>query len=101
MMILYKALVLLLIALIVTGIFGVGYKVGENNSFYVGCWRDVSDSERAITIRVEGRQIKEIINTCRHELCHEIDYRIRGETSDNETFANECKPEDYIWERLD
>lgn len=90
---------LLLFAIIVLSI-----KMGmiiQDRYTTLGCWRKVSDTERFILIRTEGRAIEDILGTANHEICHEIDFRIRGTAINNETFADECNPEDYISESFD
>jgi hypothetical protein len=75
---------------------GRGYP-NSKNYMLLGCWKTVTETNRSITIRVDDRSIEEIIDTCRHETCHEIEYRLTDESSQNETFAKTCNPEDYLY----
>jgi len=77
-------------------------KTENENYVSVGCWKKVTETNRAIAIRVEKRDIEEILDTARHEICHEIHYRLNRETFKDlpkerrEKFADECNPEDYL-----
>lgn len=79
-----------------------GVILEEKNSMYVGCWKKVSETNRAITIRVENQSLEEIKDTLRHEFCHEIQYRTNDSyrslnKEQKEKFAKSCNPEDYLF----
>ena len=94
----YNIIFILLLFLLAFSAFQVGRSYPDNKKWLsVGCWQKISETNRSIIIRVDGRPIKEIINTCQHENCHEIEYRLTNEISQNETFAETCNPEDYLY----
>lgn len=71
-----------------------------NNKLYVGCWQSIKNSERNILIRVDNRELSEIEDTARHEICHEIYYRLNNKTTprdENERFAETCNISDYLY----
>lgn len=96
---------LTLFLIIITSFFaGVSYEKiynGEGPDF-TGCWRKVVTSHRSIAIKTDGREINKILNTARHEICHEIFWRIyKSNYSDytreeKENFAINCRPEEYL-----
>lgn len=92
-------IMLLIIALILSFILGaIISPEGINKRDYpIGCWKIIEEKNRSIIIQVDNQNIEEIIDTARHEICHEIDYRIKGKnySKGNETFAKTCNPEDY------
>lgn len=59
----------------------------------LGLWQDQTDGQRIIRIRVEDRQINEILQTMKHEMAHEIYYRVAEvyNQEDSETFAQYCE----------
>lgn len=63
----------------------------------IGCWKLISETNRSMIIQVNNQKIEEIIDTARHEICHEIDYRRNGNTvMHDEDFAENCNPEEFI-----
>ena len=69
------------------------------NYIPVGCWREVSSGERAIAISVSHLDIEELEDTLRHEVCHEIYYRLTSgdyTVQETEDFADGCIIKDYI-----
>jgi len=85
--------------------FFLGYKFGEDDLISVGCWKEVTKTNRSISIMVNNRDIEEIIDTARHEICHEIDFRLMDYNAtewnnkgheEKEEFANTCNPEEYL-----
>lgn len=95
----------LLIVMLCFSIFIIGISFGKygnsKENLYLGCWKKTSESDRAITIRVNDIEIEEILDTARHEICHEIHYRLNRTGFDNTTieereqFAETCEPENY------
>jgi len=77
-------------------------KLEESKTITVGCWKKVSDTNRSIAIRVDNRDMEEILDTARHEICHEIHYRLNKTEFigipkvEREAFANSCVPEEYL-----
>ena len=99
--ILIEIMVLLLIG---SGFFiGYKYRADNDNLISVGCWKEVTKTNRSIAIMVSNRDIEEIIDTARHEICHEINFRIIdynvtmwNDLVDKEEFARNCNPEEYL-----
>ena len=63
----------------------------------IGCWRRL-DSDRLILIKTQDLSIREIGNTLRHEVCHEIYWRLNNKTfyrEETEEFAKDCIISDY------
>ena len=80
----------------------VGAKLEESNKITLGCWKKVSLTNRSIIIMTNDRDIEEILDTARHEICHEIHYRLNKNNftnfskEDKEMFAINCNPEEYL-----
>ncbi len=78
------------------------YEREKNDVFIYGQWYLYSDGEKFIQIRTNNVDVLQIIETARHEICHEIYYRrileIGEEYSsdDSEKFAEDCNPMDYL-----
>jgi len=79
-------------------------KYGED-LITVGCWKPITETNRSIAIMVAGRDLEEIIDTARHEICHEIDFRLMDynttewnnkDKKSKEEFAKNCNPEVYL-----
>jgi hypothetical protein len=95
---LYNFIFLFLLFALAFSSFQVGRGYPDSKNYMLlGCWQKVTETNRSITIRVDERSIREITDTLRHELCHEIEYRLTNESSQNETFAKTCNPEDYLY----
>lgn len=94
----YNIIFIFLLFLLAFSAFQVGRNYpGDKSYMLLGCWKTVTETNRSITIRVDGRSIEEIIDTTRHELCHEVEFRLTNKSSQNETFAKICNPEDYLY----
>lgn len=84
------------------------YVYTQNKDFYnyvyenidiLGLWTISIAGERIITVRVENYTLEQISDTLRHELCHEIYYRLNYSQENKlivEKFANNCNPYNYI-----
>ena len=95
----YNIVFLMLLFILIVCSFQIGrfYPHYDERSWIIlGCWK-ISETNRSILIRVDDRDIEEIIDTQRHELCHEIEFRLTNKSSENETFAKTCNPEDYLY----
>ena len=57
----------------------------------LGMWQSQTNGERLILIRVENRDIDEIIKTARHEIAHEIYFRHPVSGINDEDFAKNCE----------
>ena len=92
----------LLSLILLTQFFVLGVKYSDyfknSNLITVGYWKKINETNRNIAIRVDNQDLVEILDTARHEICHEIDYRLNNQTiTYNETFAETCNPEDYLY----
>ena len=102
----YRAIIFLLILFTLFLVIGflseIIYSWQNSKELYrfVGCWKKVAEDNRSIIIKVDNENLEEIMDTLRHEVCHEIYYRMNGTMfprDKNEQFAETCNPEDYYY----
>lgn len=66
----------------------------------LGIWRLQTSGEKVISFVTNNRTIENLLNTSRHEICHEIYSKVVEEDNyssiASEEFARICNPEDYL-----
>lgn len=68
----------------------------------VGLWNKDLKGNKLIQIKTNNLSIESIVNTARHEICHEIysrqhQFKSNYSSNESEDFAYVCNPKDYYY----
>ena len=102
----YWLALLIIVSLLFLGFIGGVYYTRnhyESDFMILGLWQRQTENKTTIKILTGDMDIIDIIDTARHEVCHEIYYRVTklNDTvyshEDSEEFARKCNPKEYYW----